>query len=669
MVGSRISGACTILIVCLFGCKVLAQDAYFQLPHFLTSDWRTDPNITSISFDIDTKVEDKLYAFASIGEYTATIISPIGLAVVSAEALRPALEAGDQSFRDKLRDGIRSRTTRQEVKVKGLEAKVLVETKNISHLFRKELTKKKMTLDDVAAIEERIKELQLENNIKGVAVEIKNYHNQYIILYKYKLITDIRISIMPEYFMLDSDSKFYDLLNFSLIRFYENGRPMPTPHFMPVLVGEIGPRERLAAIGYTEHSPHGDPLPLVLYKNNIAQLHHQVDSITDKYMRGYTWESAEQKKWYRTIWSKRPTHKMMHDVEVKYQTRQLGIATVSPRIEEIEGRIQNAVDSQYINEYAYEIYNRFFVDNTLFITYMNKLHAFKKDYNDRVTLKATPEYLEEQMLWRRIELRNLLNDLKQMYKKELNIRMMASMFETQKWLNHSLLPSEVHSEYEDDNFNSIQHVRSLFEETKLTEFDALSQAVSTSAVEVAEFIENDQWFITYSSILTKVDREIIPTHLSFRKQTLSLERNYHRVRRGESSLNYTAPEAADEIRVNIGYTPSRFNYYQNMLNDLPPRILDRYPVVFNNELFSVFSLAINRQIYVPSFMHTQHMGLPLAKSMALVRPQIGVCGFMTTSPRYGERVPFITSNFIFFYAEKVAQARYIKDEVKFVRKF
>ena len=179
-------------------------------------------------------------ASISFGGASGSFISPDGLVLTNHHVGQGAVQNLSTKDRDLMKTGFYARTRGEELKVSGMELRVLHE---ISDVTDQVLGAEKPGMSAVEAAEARQKVIAaLEkgtaetSGLRSVVVTLYSggmYH-----LYKYKLHGDVRLVFAPEYlaafFGGDPDNFTYPRydLDICLFRIYENGQPFKSDNYI-----------------------------------------------------------------------------------------------------------------------------------------------------------------------------------------------------------------------------------------------------------------------------------------------------------------------------------------------------------------------------------------------------------------------------------------------------
>lgn len=178
-------------------------------------------------------------ASISFGGASGSFVSPDGLVLTNHHVGQGAIQNLSTKDRDLMKTGFYARTPAEELKVPGMELRVLV---GIEDVTDKVLGAEKPGATPVEAAEARQKVIAaLEKDAgregrRGVVVTLYSggmYH-----LYTYRVHSDVRLVFAPEYaaafFGGDQDNFTYPRydLDITLFRIYENDRPYKSDHYI-----------------------------------------------------------------------------------------------------------------------------------------------------------------------------------------------------------------------------------------------------------------------------------------------------------------------------------------------------------------------------------------------------------------------------------------------------
>jgi hypothetical protein len=179
-------------------------------------------------------------ASISFGGASGSFISPDGLVLTNHHVGQGAIQNLSTKDRDLMKTGFYAATRAEELKVPGMELRVL---QGIEDVTNKVVASEKpgMTPAEAAEARGRViatleKETAEKSGLRGVVVTLYSggmYH-----LYTYKLFNDVRLVFAPEYLIAffggDQDNFTYPRydLDITLFRIYENGQPFKSDHFI-----------------------------------------------------------------------------------------------------------------------------------------------------------------------------------------------------------------------------------------------------------------------------------------------------------------------------------------------------------------------------------------------------------------------------------------------------
>src|SRR5579872_6541997 len=199
----------------------LIQDKY----HFtLTKDWLDHVRLSSARLNDGG---------------SGSFVSPHGLLLTNHHVAREQLQKSSTAEHDYIKDGFYARTQADEIKSPDLEINVLISTEDVTARVAAAV-KGKSPEEEFAERKKVLAEIQSESTKKtGLRADIVTLYNgaEYW-LYRYKKYTDVRIVFAPEaqaaYFGGDPDNFTYPRydLDMTLLRVYENDKPIDTPNYL-----------------------------------------------------------------------------------------------------------------------------------------------------------------------------------------------------------------------------------------------------------------------------------------------------------------------------------------------------------------------------------------------------------------------------------------------------
>ena len=176
----------------------------------------------------------------SFGGASGSFISPEGLVLTNHHVGQGAVQNLSTKDRDLMKTGFYARTRAEELKVPGMELRVL---QDIEDVTEKVLGAEKpgMTAAEAAGARGKViaaleKETAEKSGLRGVVVTL--YAGGMYHLYKYKLYNDIRLVFAPEYIIAffggDQDNFTYPRfdIDICLFRIYENGQPFKSDNYI-----------------------------------------------------------------------------------------------------------------------------------------------------------------------------------------------------------------------------------------------------------------------------------------------------------------------------------------------------------------------------------------------------------------------------------------------------
>ena len=176
----------------------------------------------------------------SFGGASGSFISPDGLVLTNHHVGQGALQNLSTKDRDLMKTGFYARTRAEELKVPGMELRVLREIEDVTDRVLG-AEKPGMTPAEAADARGKVmaaleKEATEKTGLRGVVVTL--YAGGMYHLYKYKLYNDVRIVFAPEYaiafFGGDRDNFTYPRydIDICLFRIYENDQPLRSDNYI-----------------------------------------------------------------------------------------------------------------------------------------------------------------------------------------------------------------------------------------------------------------------------------------------------------------------------------------------------------------------------------------------------------------------------------------------------
>jgi hypothetical protein len=200
-----------------------------------------DVLLQKYGFTVTPELMDHLrLASISFGGASGSFVSPDGLVLTNHHVGRGAVQNLSTKDRDLMKTGFYAPTRAEELKVPGMELRVLY---GIEDVTDKVTGAEKPGMTPVEAADARQKVIALleketaeTSGLRGVVVNLYSggmYH-----LYKYKIHGDVRLVFAPEYLIAffggDPDNFTYPRydLDITLFRIYENGQPFKSDHYI-----------------------------------------------------------------------------------------------------------------------------------------------------------------------------------------------------------------------------------------------------------------------------------------------------------------------------------------------------------------------------------------------------------------------------------------------------
>jgi hypothetical protein len=230
----------------------------------------------------------------SFGGASGSFISPDGLVLTNHHVGQGAVQNLSTKDRDLMKTGFYARTRAEELKVPGMELRVL---QAIEDVTGKVLGAEQPGMTPAEAADARgkviaalEKETAEKSGLRGVVVTL--YAGGMYHLYKYKLYNDIRLVFAPEYlaafFGGDQDNFTYPRfdLDICLFRIYENGQPFKSDNYIKWLTKGIREGDLLLCSGHPGSTGRllttaqleflrdtGYPFTIANYKRRQAYMH------------------------------------------------------------------------------------------------------------------------------------------------------------------------------------------------------------------------------------------------------------------------------------------------------------------------------------------------------------------------------------------------------------
>ena len=255
-------------------------------------------------FTVTPELMDHLrLASISFGGASGSFVSPDGLVLTNHHVGRGAVQNLSTKDRDLMKMGFYARTRAEELKVPGMELRVLYGIEDVTDKVTG-AEKPGMSPAEAAGARQKViagleNETTETSGLRGVVVTLYSggmYH-----LYKYKLHNDVRLVFAPEYLIAffggDPDNFTYPRydLDITLFRIYENGQPFKSAHYIKwstagvregdlvLCSGHPGSTGRLLTMGQLEF------LRDTSYPFSIANLKRR-----QAYMRAYAAKGEEE---------------------------------------------------------------------------------------------------------------------------------------------------------------------------------------------------------------------------------------------------------------------------------------------------------------------------------------------------------------------------------------
>lgn len=296
---ARIPSALAALLALTLALPVAADEGMwlFNLPP-------KDVLLKRYGFAVTPEFMDHLrLASISFGGASGSFVSPDGLVLTNHHVGRGAVQNLSSKDRDLMKTGFYARTRAEELKVPGMELRVLYGIEDVTVKVAG-AEKPGMTPAEAAEARQKViaaleKEAGEKSGLRGVVVTLYSggmYH-----LYTYRVHSDVRLVFAPEYqiafFGGDPDNFTYPRydLDITLFRIYENGQPFKSDHYIKwsttgvregdlvLCSGHPGSTGRLLTMGQLEFLRDTSyPFAIANYKRRQA------------YMRAYAAKGEEE---------------------------------------------------------------------------------------------------------------------------------------------------------------------------------------------------------------------------------------------------------------------------------------------------------------------------------------------------------------------------------------
>jgi len=230
----------------------------------------------------------------SFGGASGSFISPEGLVLTNHHVGQGALQNLSTKDRDLMKTGFYARTRAEELRVPGMELRVLQDVEDVTDKVRG-AEKPGMTPIEAADARGKViatleKETHERSGLRGIVVTL--YAGGMYHIYKYKTYSDVRLVFAPEYlaafFGGDADNFTYPRfdLDICLFRIYENGQPFKSENYIKwstkgiregdliFCSGHPGSTGRLLTYAQLEFLRDSSyPLTIANYKRRQAYMH------------------------------------------------------------------------------------------------------------------------------------------------------------------------------------------------------------------------------------------------------------------------------------------------------------------------------------------------------------------------------------------------------------
>lgn len=224
---------------------------------------------------------------------SGSFVSPHGLVLTNHHVARGQIQKLSSPEKDYVEHGFYARTLAEELKCPDLELNVLVSMENVT---ARVLSAVKPGMSEKEALEARKAEIAKIEKESLAATGLRSdvvslYQGGEYWLYRYKKYTDVRLVFAPEqqiaFFGGDPDNFTFPRhdLDFALLRVYENGQPVSSPHYLKwntrgaaegdlvFVSGHPGRTDRLQTVAQLElQRDHLLPLTLQWLKHRLDVL-------------------------------------------------------------------------------------------------------------------------------------------------------------------------------------------------------------------------------------------------------------------------------------------------------------------------------------------------------------------------------------------------------------
>ena len=229
---------------------------------------------------------------------SGSFVSPHGLLLTNHHVAIGQLQKNSTAEHDYVRDGFYAATPDQEMKSPDLEVNVLVSMEDVTQRVQSAVKGITDPQKALAARRDVIAQITRESEQKtGLRSDVVTlYQGGEYWLYRYKKYTDVRIVFAPEqqiaYYGGDPDNFTYPRydLDMTLLRVYENGKPLESPNYLKWNAKGAANGELVFVSGHPGTTSRLDTMAKVLWerdvriplhtqwlRNRLETMHHYAD--------------------------------------------------------------------------------------------------------------------------------------------------------------------------------------------------------------------------------------------------------------------------------------------------------------------------------------------------------------------------------------------------------
>ena len=209
---------------------------------------------------------------------SGAFVSPEGLVMTNHHVGADALQKLGTSQRNLLEDGFFARTRDEELRCVDLELNVLMDIEDVSERIQAAVAglsdPAAATRARTAAMNTIEKESFERTGLRSDVVTL--YQGARYHLYRYKKYTDVRLVFAPEqdvaFFGGDVDNFEYPRHDFDVcfFRVYENGRPAPSPDYLPFSISGVRAGQLVLVSGHPGRTDRFDTLAELEFQRDVA---------------------------------------------------------------------------------------------------------------------------------------------------------------------------------------------------------------------------------------------------------------------------------------------------------------------------------------------------------------------------------------------------------------